>query len=465
MKFKVKDMNIATGGVRVVLMNHKEAFRRNLAVGDRFYAKRNTKEIVAVLDLAYSDSTVPAGKLGLFEETLADLGAKNGDDISIRLAGKPKSLHFIKQKLNGHRLTPEQIQTIVKDIVSKNLTDVEITYFVAGCYTRGLDMPETVALTKAMIKTGDVLNIGCYPVIDKHCIGGVAGNRTTMVVIPMLTAAGYCIPKTSSRSITSPAGTADTMEVLANVSLTTKEIMKVIKKAGACMVWGGAVNLAPADDDIINVEHPLSIDAEGNLLASIMAKKGSVSATHVMIDIPVGIDAKIESRKEARHLKKQFEKLGKYLNMKIEVKITDGSEPIGNGIGPALEARDVLWLLSNDPRAPQDLRKKAVYIASEIFRLWPLTGKPIDDPRGYAEYILDSGKAMEAMRRIIEAQGKKITDHKKIKLAKHSFDYKSRRKGAIRHMCARTINCSRFTQKARPSYSTQKSLRSSMTGS
>jgi putative thymidine phosphorylase len=440
MKFKVKDMNIATGGIRVVLMNHREAFHRNLVLGDRLYIKKGIKQAVAVLDFTYSDNSVPVGQMGVFEETQKDIGAKSGDEISVSIAGKPKSLHYIKKKLNGQKLTPEEIMVIVKDIVAKNLTDIEITYFVAGCYTRGLDMDETVALTKAMINTGDVIDMGCKTVVDKHCIGGVAGNRTTMLVIPILAAAGYCVPKTSSRSITSPAGTADTMEVLANVSLSAAEIKKVVKKAGACMVWGGAVNLAPADDEIINVEHPLSIDAEGNLLASIMAKKGSVSATHVIIDIPIGKDAKLENKKDALHLKTQFEKIAKHLNMKVDVKITDGSQPIGNGIGPALEARDILWILRNDPRAPCDLRKKAIFMTSEIFRMWPLKGKTPPDPVGYAEYLIDSGKAMESMREIIEAQGKKITDPQKIKLAKYSYDYCAPKKGTIKHISNKCIS-------------------------
>ena len=219
-----------------------------------------------------------------------------------------------------------------------------------------LDINESVSLTKAMINTGEILKLNKYPVMDMHCIGGVAGNRTTMIIVPIVASAGLTIPKTSSRSITSPAGTADTMEVLSNVSFSIKEIKKVIRKTNACLVWGGSVNLAPADDKIIRIEHPVSLDPEGQLLASILAKKRSASATHLLIDIPIGKGSKIENRKKALHLKRLFESISKKLGIKIKVIITDGSQPVGNGIGPGLEARDVLWVLKNDSKQPLDLK-------------------------------------------------------------------------------------------------------------
>jgi putative thymidine phosphorylase len=326
------------------------------------------------------------------------------------------------------------MNTIIHDIVQNKLTSVEITYFVSAGYSRGLDLDETVALTKAMINTGQILKVDRYPVVDKHCIGGVAGNRTTMVVVPILVAAGYCVPKTSSRSITSPAGTADTMEVLCNVNFSMEEIRHIVDKVGGCIVWGGAVNLAPADDKIITVEHPLSIDAEGQLLASILAKKGSVSATHVLIDIPVGKGAKITRMDRAKHLRDLFLKIGKKLNMKIKVVITDGSQPIGNGIGPALEARDVLWVLGGDQNAPSDLKHKALLMASEIMHDYPLSGWKAKHGFRYAKHLLESGKAMEVMQRIIAAQGARVTDPAKIKIGKHTFAYKSLTDGTITHI-------------------------------
>ncbi|MBN1544456.1 AMP phosphorylase [Candidatus Woesearchaeota archaeon] len=434
MKFKVKDVDITTGGTLVAILNKKDALMLDLHTGDRLRITRGGKSAVAVLDIAESVKAVKRGYIGLMEEVLEKIGARQGSVVSIALEEKPKSLALIKEKLDGRKISAEGMDVIIQDIVNNKLTSVEITYFVAAGYTRGLDMDETVALTRAMINTGKILEVDCYPVVDKHCIGGVAGNRTTMVVVPLLVAAGYCVPKTSSRSITSPAGTADTMEVLCDVNLDIDRIKKVVDKVGGCMVWGGAVNLAPADDKIITVEHPLSVDAEGQLLASIMAKKGSVSATHILIDIPVGRGAKISRIDRAKHLKEQFLKIGKKLGMKIKVVITDGSQPVGNGIGPALEARDVLWVLGNYPGAPQDLKHKSLILASEIMRAYPLSGWKARHGYRYAKELLESGRAWDAMQKIIDAQGARVKDPAKIKLGSFRFDFRAWKDGRIEHI-------------------------------
>ncbi|MBW2964815.1 AMP phosphorylase [Candidatus Woesearchaeota archaeon] len=434
MKFKVQDVDIATGGTLVAILHWKDAHMLDLHHGDRLRITRGSKSTVAVLDIAESAKLVKRGRIGLMEEVLAKLSAKQGSNVSISIEEKPKSIAMIKKKLNGKKLSPEEMDTIIRDIVDNKLTSIEITYFVAAGYTRGLDMDETVALTKAMISTGKRLKMDCYPVVDKHCIGGVAGNRTTMVVVPILVAAGYCVPKTSSRSITSPAGTADTMEVLCDVNHDMDSIKRIVDKVGGCMVWGGAVNLAPADDKIITVEHPLSVDAEGQLLASILAKKGSVSATHVLIDIPVGRGAKVERMDKAKHLKKQFMRIGRKIGMKIHVVMTDGAEPIGNGIGPALEARDVLWLLQGHANAPQDLKRKALLMASEIMRKYPLRKGMKGKCYHVAKDILESGRAWEAMDRIINAQGARVTDPRRICIGKNTFDVKAPKAGKIVHI-------------------------------
>jgi putative thymidine phosphorylase len=433
-KFKVQDVDIETGGTLVAILNRKDAIMLDLHTGDRLKITRGNKCAVAVLDIAESEKAVKRGYIGLMEEVLSKISAKQGSVVRISLEEKPKSLALIKRKLDGHRLSADDMQVIVKDIVNNELTGVEITYFVAAGYTYGLDLDETVALTRAMISTGKKLSLDCYPIVDKHCIGGVAGNRTTMVVVPILVAAGYCVPKTSSRSITSPAGTADTMEVLCDVNLDIGRIKHIVERIGGCITWGGAVNLAPADDKIITVEHPLSIDAEGQLLASILAKKGSVSATHVLIDIPVGRGAKITRIDKAKHLKKQFLKIGKKLGMKIKVVITDGSQPIGNGIGPSLEARDVLWVLMDHPNAPQDLKHKALLMASEIMQEYPLAGWKARHGYRYAKELLESGRAWEVMHRMICAQGARVTDPSRIKLAKLRFDYRAGCDGKITHI-------------------------------
>jgi len=438
MKLKIKDMNIATGGPIIVILNQDDAKVLDFHVGDRIGIQHNNKKTVAILNFAESEKAVPRGRIGCYEVVLDKLHAKNNSLVTISLEEKPKSISYIKKKLNNEKLSYNELYTIVDDIVKNRLSDIEMTYFVSACHLNAMQTEETINLTKAMINTGEVLKFKKGPIMDKHCVGGVAGNRTTMVIVPILAAAGVTMPKSSSRSITSPSGTADTMEVLAGVSFSVKEVRKIVNKVGACIVWGGAINLAPADDRIIRVEHPLSIDSNGQLLASILAKKASVSAGHVLVDIPLGKGAKIEHRKKALFLKNQFEVVGRSAGMNIKVIITDGTQPIGNGYGPLLEARDVLWVLRNDLKGPSDLRKKSVVMAGLLLEMAGKAKKGQGEKK--ALEILESGKAYKKMQEMIKAQGGKEILPENLKLAKYSFGVYSNESGKIIHIDNETIS-------------------------
>ena len=429
MKLRIKDVDISSGGPLIAVLNHKDAAILDLHVMDRIKIKKGKKIETVVVDIAESEKVVPQGKLGVFEEVIDSLKLKNNGLVEITPARKPLSLDYIKKKLDGQKLNKKEIDQIVWDIVHNKLSQVELAYFVAACYTNVMSTEETILLTKAIVKHGDVLKLDKYPVIDKHSIGGIPGNRTTMIVVPIMAAAGYTMPKTSSRSITSPAGTADTMEVLANVVFPIKKMKEIILKTNACIVWGGALNLAPADDKIIAVERPLEIDAESQLLASIMAKKHSVSSTHILIDVPTGKDAKVKNKIGALKLKKEFESVAKKLKKKVKVLITNGTQPIGNGIGPALEARDVLWLLKRDPRKPIDLEKKCLMMCKNIFSM-------IGVKNGYKKslQILNSGKAYAKMIEIIKAQNGKEIVAEDIKIGNFCCDVLSKKSGIVKEI-------------------------------
>lgn len=429
MKLKVKDIDISSGGPLIAVLNHKDALMLDLHVMDRIKIKKGNSVETVVVDIAQSDKVVPRGRIGIFEEVINSLKLKNNDIVDISIARKPLSINYIKKKLDGLKLTKKEIDQLVWDIVHNKLSSVELTYFVAACYTNVMSTEETIQLTRSMVKYGDMLKLNKYPVVDKHSIGGIPANRTTMVIVPIIAAAGYYIPKTSSRSITSPAGTADTMEVLADVTFPIKKMREIVLKTRGCVVWGGSLNLAPADDKIIAVERPLEIDAESQLLASIMAKKHSVSSTHILIDIPIGTDAKVKNMIGALKLKKEFEKIGKRLKKHIKVLITDGSQPIGNGIGPALEARDVLWLLKRDPRRPIDLEKKCLMMCSNIFSMIGLK-----DSYRKALEILNSGKAYQKMIEIIKAQNGREIAAEDIKIGKFSYDVVSTKSGTVKYI-------------------------------
>ncbi|MBW2986916.1 AMP phosphorylase [Candidatus Woesearchaeota archaeon] len=427
MKFKVRLIGIKTGEL-IALVHINDAIVLDIYPQDRIEIRKGSKKITALVDVARDDEIVKPGTLGLFKEASDLISVKTGGQVRVKVGEKPASVSFIKQKLEGKELNKEKMETIINDIGRNKLSKAEITYFVAACYLNGLSKKETVALTNSMVDSGNTLKPRSKRVFDKHCIGGLPGNRTTPLVVPICAAAGLTIPKTSSRSITSPAGTADAMEVIANVTIPMKRMKKIVDKVKGCIIWGGALNLAPADDEIIEVEHPLSLDAEGQLLASIMAKKLSVSATDILIDIPVANDAKVD-RKTGLHLKRKFLDIAKNFKVNMTVLLTDGRQPIGNGIGPALEARDILWIYENDIRAPADLKHKALKVAGELLEM---AGKA-KRGKGHvlAGEILNDGRAYKKFLEIVKAQGAKITKSSEITVAKYNYKYRSDKTGKV----------------------------------
>ena len=425
MDLKIKDMDIATGGHFISIVNVDDAKNLDLHMGDRIRISYKGKSVASIVDFAESEHAVPEGFIGMFEEVLDYLDAKDYMKVKVELEQKPESVTYIKEKLKGKTLVESKIKSIVYDIVSNNLTDIELTYFVSGCYSNGLNKRETLALTRAMIEQGHRLKLK-KPVFDKHCIGGVPNNRTTMIVVPIMAAMGLKMPKTSSRSITSPAGTADTMEVLANVTIPVEKLESIIEKTNGFLVWGGGMSLAAADDKLINIRHPMSLDPLGMMLASVMAKKGSVSASNVLIDIPVGKSAKVKEKKKAEKLKAKFLEVGKSLGMDVSVLISDGKQPIGNGIGPVMEAKDVMKVLSNDKDAPGDLKDKSLKMAGMLIEMAGVA----KNGKAKALEILESGQALEKMEEIIDTQGRNC-DWRKLGKAKHSKPIKATKAGKV----------------------------------
>ncbi len=425
---KVKMLHIETGGINIVVLNSEQAKDLDFKHLDRIRVINHKKDLICSVDI--SKAAVKKGELGLFVEPENKLGLKDGDEVMIEGVPKPEGLTAIRNKLEGKELNREELFNITKNIVDDALSEVELTAFITASYCKGLSFEEIYNLTEAMVKTGEVLDFGKEPVFDKHSIGGVPGNRTTMIIIPIVASQGIKIPKTSSRAITSPSGTADTVEVLCPVTLPKEKIKAIVNKYNGCMVWGGSFNLAPADDKIIKVEKPLSIDAEGQMLASIMAKKISVGSNHIVIDLPIGPGTKLPTHEKAEHLNEMFKILGKKLGVKVECIESNGSQPCGNGVGPSLEAIDVLKVLTNDESQPKDLREKSLMFAAKILEM---AGKA-PKGKGYnlAQKILSSGQAYEHFKKIIKAQGGdpniKISD---IKVGKFIFECKAKENGII----------------------------------
>ncbi|OGV44371.1 MAG: thymidine phosphorylase [Legionellales bacterium RIFCSPHIGHO2_12_FULL_42_9] len=331
------------------------------------------------------------------------LAANVGDEISISHPAPLDSLSYIRSKLYGNELKTAEINQIIDDVVSGQLSDIHITMFLAASSGNRLNKKETQDLTQAMVQTGERLKWPSQCIVDKHCVGGLPGNRTTLIVVPIVTAFGLMMPKTSSRAITSPAGTADTMEVFAPVNLDVKAMQKVVSQENGCIVWGGAVSLSPADDLLIRVERSMDLDSEGQMVASILSKKIAAGATHIIIDMPIGPTAKVRSIAQADILKNYLESIAAQFSIKLRVVFTNGTQPVGRGIGPALEAKDVWAVLSCDPAAPQDLRDRALTLAGHILEFSPNVQPGCG--KETAESLLNNGHALKKFQAICKAQG------------------------------------------------------------
>ncbi|MCG8537114.1 MAG: thymidine phosphorylase family protein [Pseudomonadales bacterium] len=361
-------------------------------------------KILAVLNVVDDQAIVKPGELGLSEQAFVNMGLAENSAVKVNHAEPPHSMEFVRAKLSGERINQEQFHSIVKDIASNRYSKPEIAAFLVAVSEAGLDRDEVLYLTHAMVDSGQCLDWEEKRVVDKHCIGGIPGNRTSMLVVPIVAAFGLLCPKTSSRAITSPSGTADTMEVLAQVDLPMDRLHKIVREQRGCLAWGGTAKLAPADDVLISVERPLAIDSQAQMVASILSKKRACGSTHLLIDIPAGPSAKVRSMKEAMQLRKLFEYVGDRIGLVTQIIITDGRQPIGQGIGPVLEAQDVMKVLRNHPDAPHDLREKSLQLAGRMIEF----DNDIRGGEGYdiARDILDSGRALYKMEQIIESQGK-----------------------------------------------------------
>jgi thymidine phosphorylase len=391
--------------------------------------RSNGRSVLATLNVVDDAGIVACGELGLSKAAFAQLDVADGHTVTVAQAEPPASIGALHRKLGGERLGLEDFRAIVHDISAHHYSKIELTAFVVATHRDELDREEVLFLTQAMVEAGSRLDWQEPLVVDKHCIGGIPGNRTSMLVVPIVAAHGMLCPKTSSRAITSPAGTADTMEVLAEVELPIERLQQIVQQHRGCLAWGGTAQLSPADDVLISVERPLALDAPGQMVASILSKKIAAGSSHLVLDIPIGPTAKVRSMPEAQRLRRLFEYVARRMKLSLDVLITDGRQPIGQGIGPVLEARDVMRVLENDPRAPMDLRQKALRLAGRMLEADP-------DVRGgdgfaIARDILDSGRALKKMNDLIDAQGRRAFDHHHPQLGPLSFEVRAHGSGVV----------------------------------
>jgi thymidine phosphorylase len=401
---RARRLGIDTQHESVVFM-HKDCHvcrSEGFVAHNRVLLRAGAREVIATL-YQVTGNLITHDEAALSESAWERLGLQDGATLSVTHPDPVESLGYVRSRIYGNALSEDALASIVRDIVAGQYSDIHLSSFVTACATKPLDRHETLALTKAMVEAGERIAWNRPVVADKHSVGGLPGNRTTPIVVAIVAACGLTMPKTSSRAITSPAGTADTMETLAPVELDTRAIHRVVEREGGCVVWGGAVRLSPADDIIIRVERALDIDTEGQMIASVLSKKIAAGATHLVLDMPVGDTAKVRSVAAAEILSRGLLEVAEAFGIEARVLIGEGREPIGRGIGPALEARDVLAVLQGKKDAPRDLRARAVTLAGALLELGGATHAGAGEARAAA--ALDDGSAWTKFQNICEAQG------------------------------------------------------------
>ena len=434
-QLKVKSLGIDTYRENIIYMRSDchICTAEGFTALTRLEVKANGKDIVATLNVIESD-LLQHDEAGLSIEAIRRLGVTDGDYVVIEHLSPVESFAFVRGKMYGKTFSEEQSSAIMNDIVQGRYSNVELAAFITACSGDNLSLEEIISLTKAMISAGDKLSWHKPIILDKHCVGGLPGNRTTPIVVSIIAAAGYYIPKTSSKAITSPAGTADVMEVITNVNLDLESMKNIVERENGCLAWGGAIELSPADDIIISVEKALDVDSEGQMVASVLSKKAAAGSTHVVIDIPVGKTAKIRSHEDAKRLVYYFNKTGAAVGLHVKTIITDGTQPVGIGIGPSLEAMDVLSVLRNNTDAPKDLKLRSIAIAGALLDL--VDTDNYNDGNKRATQILESGIAFEKFQSICIAQGAS----KEPRYAKYSFEVKSLQDGVVTEINNRQLS-------------------------
>jgi AMP phosphorylase len=425
-KVKVKNLDVEEGRPEITV-NQADAEELGLHVRDRVRLNADGKETVGIVNIA--KKALPPGTIWVSPEITATCKLKEGQTVTIAPTGTPRSVAFIKKKMDKIALKKDEFETIVKDVLANHLSETEIAAFISALYINEMNMDETEGLTQTLAETGEIIDFPGRTIYDKHSLGGVPGNKVSLLIVPIIASADLTIPKTSSRAITSASGTADTMEVLAPVKFNAEEIVKIVNQTNGIICWGGGVNLAPADDLFIKVEHPLALDPHNLALCSVMAKKIATSTSFLVMDLPMGEGTKIRDIEEAERFALDFIELGKRVGVKVECVVTYGDKPIGRAVGPALEAKEALRALEGND-GPSSLIEKSAGLAGVLLEAGGAAAR--GEGKKVALKILKSGAALKKMKDIIAAQGgdPNITSDD-IRLGRYSKEVKSDEDGYV----------------------------------
>ena len=437
---KVKKIHIRDWEEKIIVLNEIDAVEYGLSPYDKVELSYWKNKIVVNLDV--TKRLVKPWYVWVFHDVLDTFPLENEQLVRIRYTRRSNTaLEAIKKKMQWKKISEEEIKSIIKDISDNKLVDSLMTYYVASSFFYPTSDKEIVQTARAMAECGVMLKHPEWTIVaDKHCIGWVSGNETTMIMVPLIASLWIRFPKNFSKAITSPAATWECVNVLMDISFDKKWIENLLKQNNCCLVWWWSLDIAPADDKLIQVESPLWIQDKAKVVSSIMAKKYAMWITHSLIDIPMWPTAKIKTMKEALEWKEKFEKVWKWLGMKMSVVITEANQPIWAGVWAVLQVREVLRVLQQHRLRPMDLENKVILLASKMIEnVWLAKG---DEAKKLAYWQLVSGAAWEYMQRIIKAQNGKNPNIKSedLVLWKFSFEVKAEKDGKVKDIDMHNLN-------------------------
>jgi len=438
---KSKKLDLEGGKDFFVVVNKEDAKRLGINDGDMaFLGYRDTEMYVKVI---LTDEKINEGEIGLYEELVDEKFAPVNRRVFLDIPKPAKSLEAIKKKMEGGKLSEDEIVLIMEDIGDRKLRETEVAFFVSTFFNPGFSEDEIYWMTKAMAYSGEILDFKNIRnnenvVVDKHSIGGTAGKGITPILVSILAANDLVCPNTSTRAITSPAGTSDILEVVMPVAVDKDRVINVVKETGACLIWGGSLYLAPADDEIVNVERSLRIQEFQKVLVSIVAKKIAMGVTYVLIDLPYGKHTKIERPDDLEFLEREFKELFKKFGIKCFTMRRQIKGPDGNGVGPVLEIKEALKVLEQKENRSVALEEVVLDMAKIILEE---TGKAVrGGGRQLARNTLESKKALDKFWEIAKAQGQsKILDSDDLQVGSFTSEVKSSKSGVLEEIDTRKI--------------------------
>ena len=399
---KVQILPVKDAETLNVVLNERQALWFWVMAKDKItITKSNWEKITSNVLVS---SKIPTGTLWVYENLIERFPLENWEIIGIEIAEASSTANeAIRKKMRWETISYDEMYAIIKDISEWKLSEIMMTYYVASSFFYPTTDNETYQTAKAMAECGVMFKYPKWEIVaDKHCIGWVPWNETTMIIIPILASLWIKMPKNFSKAITSPAATWECVNVLMDINFDKEWIEKLIKENNCCLVRWWWLDLAPADDKLIKVQYPLAMQSRAKVVSSIMAKKYAMWVTHSVIDIPVWDTAKVKTMEEALDWKQKFEYVGKKLWMKVAVQITPANEVIWNWVWAILQVREVLRVLQQHAKRPLDLEAKAIFLSSKIIQIvWLAKWR---DAERLAKKQLTSWAARKMMQKIIKSQ-------------------------------------------------------------